>query len=127
MSENPRTVALKDLQTMLERMLQNQEQNFIRALETQRESILGEVRNMMKAPSPASQTSRGKEPMVLDSNTPVTQADSATASELERKWAERFQKLERSLKTIKSHDKLIDVDTLALFPEARLPQKFKMP
>ena len=127
MSENPRTVALKDLQTMLERMLQNQEQNFIRALETQRESILGEVRNMMKAPSPASQTSRGKEPMVLDSNTPVTQADSATASELERKWAERFQKLERSLKTIKSRDKLIDVDTLALFPEARLPQKFKMP
>ena len=54
MLENPRTVALKDLQTMLERMLQNQEQNFIRALETQRESILGEVRNMMKAPSPAS-------------------------------------------------------------------------
>ena len=39
----------------------------------------------------------------------------------------RLEAMEKTLKVIKRHDELIDVDTLSLFPEARLPPKFKMP
>ena len=40
---------------------------------------------------------------------------------------DRLESMEKALKAIKRHDDLIDVDTLALFPDARLPPKFKMP
>ena len=120
--ESSRSITLQDLKAMMESMLQAQEQNFNRALEVQREQILGEVKSMMNRSANTSnsteQTGREKEPIILDDNTP---SESVVMSEFEKKWAERLQEMERTLKNIRVHDDLIDVDTLALFPGARLP------
>ena len=86
MSETPRTVSLEDLQAVMERMLQTQEQNFTRAMEAQWEQILGEVKTMLGKAAETShsteQTGKGKEPIILDDSTP---SENLAMTEMERK------------------------------------------
>ncbi|EEF43768.1 conserved hypothetical protein [Ricinus communis] len=39
---------------------------------------------------------------------------------------ERIEALEKTLKTLRKHEDFIDADSLILFPNARIPPKFKM-
>lgn len=48
-------------------------------------------------------------------------------SKKDKEWLERLEAIDKSLRTMKRHEDMIDVHSLALFPEARLPPKFKMP
>ena len=120
--------SLQDMKAMMETMLRAKEQNFNRVLEAQKEQIMGEVKSLVNKPAETSlstdPTGKGKEPIILDDSTP---SKSVVMSDFKKKWADKIQEMERALKNIKLHDNQIDVDTLALFPEARLPQKFKMP
>ena len=73
----------------------------------------------------------GKEPQVGNSSPPVINIEdgvSRTAAEIENlELKKRLETLERSMTALKTHKELVDMDSLSLFPEARLPAKFKMP
>ena len=49
------------------------------------------------------------------------------ALESEKKINERMNKMEEIIKRARKMEGLMDYDTLSLFPDARLPPKFKMP
>src|ERR1043165_5433478 len=76
-------------------------------------------------------SSTGKEPQVGNSSPLVINIEdgvSKTAAENEnQELKKRLETLERSMTQLKTHKKLVDMDSLSLFPEVRLPAKFKMP
>ena len=49
------------------------------------------------------------------------------AVESEKKINERMNKMEEMIRKARKMEELMDYDTLSLFPNARLPPKFKMP
>ena len=130
------------LQAMFAELFKKQEETFMTALSNQRQSILEEVRGMVNqnsdpamgasAPLPASAMPLPTHDNPNFTSSPNPNLDSLQGSEQtaptekERKLMDRLESMEKALKAIKRHDDLIDVDTLALFPDARIPPKFKM-
>ena len=55
----------------------------------------------------------------IDHNPPVVES--------ENKINERMDKMEERIRRARKMEELMDYDTLSLFPNARLPPKFKMP
>ena len=55
----------------------------------------------------------------IDHNPPVVES--------ENKINERMDKMEERIRRSRKMEELMDYDTLSLFPNARLPPKFKMP
>ena len=66
------------------------------------------------------QNSKGnQEEDKIDHNPPVVES--------ENKINERMDKMEERIRRARKMEELMDYDTLSLFPNARLPPKFKMP
>ena len=55
----------------------------------------------------------------IDHNPPVVES--------ENKINERMNKMEERIRRARKMEELMDYDTFSLFPNARLPPKFKMP
>ena len=139
------------LQAMITEMLRKQEENLLMAMTNQRQNIMEEVRSLIDqtpnstvgATLPATQTSAPQasapqanlNPISTPTNNtmptlnldPFQEGDQTVLTERETKMMERLEAMEKTLKAIKRRDDLIDLDTLSLFLEARLPPKFKMP
>ena len=109
---------------MLEEMEAKFQERLERALAEQKTALMAEFGGKVSS-------STGKEPQVGNSSPPVINIEdgmSKTAAEIEnQELKKRLETLERSMTQLKTHKELVDMDSLSLFPEARLPAKFKMP
>ena len=65
--------------------------------------------------------SSGKKPIEVE------EEETSELSPEDKKVKERLEQLEKSLAKLKTHKDGLDLDSLSLFPKARLPPKFHMP
>ena len=123
------------IQAMIAEMLKKQEETLLTAMTNQRQSIMEEVRGIMDQTLQTSAPQTNANPSLAPTNTTITainldhfqEGEQVVPTEREKKLMDRLEAIEKTLKAIKRHDDLMDVDTLFLFPDARLPPKFKMP
>jgi len=125
--------SLSDIQNLIEQLEARMEARMNEALAAQRTALIAELGggngNGVSAGGSGPATSN-QGPAAEPTNPALNLDDmpSKTASELEaQKMREKLELLERSITALKTHKEVVDMDSLSLFPEARLPTKFKMP
>ena len=131
---------MSSIQTMIAEMLKRQEETLLTAMTNQCQLIMEEVRGIMdqtlqtSAPQASTPQTNGNPSLAPNNITIPTlnldhfqEGEQTVLTEREKKLMDRIEAMEKTLKAIKCHDDLIDVDTLSLLLEVSLPPKFKMP
>ena len=98
-------------------LLKEQATEFTKALKEQEERLMAKIeeKNAEDSASESQQSDQEEEE-------PHKKEDLES-----RKMKERLEMLEKSLAALKTHGDTVNIDSLSLFPKARLPSKFNMP
>ncbi|XP_037491726.1 uncharacterized protein LOC119369486 [Jatropha curcas] len=141
---------LRAQEARLENLLIEQSDTLRNDIANKRENVLGEFRALINisqngntppnqtggsndqhaAPLNGDQKVRGLVPKIeatSNATTTSSQTKDDMASPEVKKMMEKMDSFKKFLKSIKKYEDLIDVDSLPLFIEAKLPTKFKMP
>jgi len=119
--------SLDDIKKLLEEQAKNIEDKMEKRINDVRVALLSELGSgagKSSASGKAKELEQPNLPPVIN----LEDIPARTGAEIEaQKMKEKLELLERSITALKTHKEVVDMDSLSLFPDARLPTKFKMP